>query len=97
LGEQIGAGNGYRRACPSAIKFSRKGKIFSIDFCSYAIGEFRPKFFVCFVFHSGDRIVFFSGSVKMKMTFPDGFIHLARKPRARFKDAPSINGLLAAE
>jgi hypothetical protein len=48
-------------------------------------------------FHGGDMLFVSRQSVKTKMPFPDSFINLARNPRARLKDAPSINGLLAAE
>jgi hypothetical protein len=48
-------------------------------------------------FHGGTIKRFSGGSVKAKMPFPDSVIDFARKPRARLKDCPSINGLLAAE
>jgi hypothetical protein len=49
------------------------------------------------LFHGGTIKRFSGGSVKTKMPFPDSVIDFARKPRARLKDCPSINGLLAAE
>jgi hypothetical protein len=50
-----------------------------------------------YFFHGAESKEFSGQSVKTKMPFPDSFINPARNPRARLKDAPSINGLLAAE